>query len=94
MYLARISLRRVVDITEALRCSKVSPTIIVLNKKDYVHFENCRNRPLQGNYPYVYVVGIYLLRNCGDEYETISIFLTIAVIEVGSCDVLETAEGM
>ena len=66
MYLAGVSVRRVEDITEALWGSKVSPaTISELNKKAYVHIEDWRNRPLRGgHYPYVYVDGIYLRRNC------------------------------
>ena len=49
MYLAGVSVRRVEDITEALRGSKVSlSTISELNKKAYVHIEDWRNRPLQG----------------------------------------------
>lgn len=41
MYLAGVSVRRVEDITEALRGSKVSlSTISELNKKAYVHIEN------------------------------------------------------
>lgn len=53
MYLANVSVRRVDDITEALWGSKVSHTTISeLNKKAYVHIENWRNRPLQGErYP-------------------------------------------
>lgn len=65
MYLAGVSVRRVEDITETLWVSKASPsTISELNKKAYVHIEDWRNRPLQGNkYPYVYVDGIYPRRN-------------------------------
>ena len=38
-----------------------------LNKKAYAHMEDWRNRPLQdGKYPYVYVDGIYLHRNWGE----------------------------
>jgi len=53
------------DITEALWGNIVSPsTISELNKKDYVHIKDWRNRPLQGGrYPYVYVDEIYLHRN-------------------------------
>ena len=53
MYMANVSVRRVDDITEALWGSKVSHTTISeLNKKAYVHIENWRNRPLQGErYP-------------------------------------------
>ena len=89
-------MRRVEDITEALRGSKVSPaTISELNKKSYVHIEAWRNRPLQGGrYPYVYVDGIYLRRNWGGEYENIAILVAIAVNEDGFREVLGSAEGM
>lgn len=65
MYLAGVSVRRVEDITEALRGTKVSPsTISELNKKAYTHIENWRNRQLtHGSYAYVYADGIYLKRN-------------------------------
>lgn len=58
MYLAGVSVRRVEDITEALRGTKVSPgTIGNLNKKNYDHIESWHTRPLSGDYPYVYVDG-------------------------------------
>lgn len=95
MYLAGVSVRRVEDITEALWGTKVSPsTISELNKKAYVHIEEWRNRPLQGNYPYVYVDGIYLRRNWGGEYENVSVLVAIAVNEDGYREVLGAAEGM
>ena len=83
MYLAGVSVRRVEDITEALWGSKVSPaTISELNKKAYVHIEDWRNRPLQGGrYPYVYVDGIYLHRNWGEEDENVAVLVAIAVNE-------------
>ncbi len=62
MYLAGVSVRRVEDITEALWGTKVSPgTISNLNKKAYEHIKTCRTRPLTGEYPYVYVDGVYLV---------------------------------
>ena len=96
MYLAGVSVRRVEDITEALWGSKVSPaTISELNKKAYIHIEDWRNRPLQGDrYPYVYVDGIYLRRNWGGEYENVAILVAIAVNEDGFREVLGAAEGM
>ena len=80
----------------ALWGSKVSPaTISELNKKAYVHIEDWRNRPLQGGkYPYVYVDGIYLRRNWGDEYENFSILVAIAVNEDGYREVLGAAESI
>ena len=63
MYLAGVSVRRVEDITEALWGTKVSSgTISNLNKKAYGHIEKWRNRPLEDDYPCVYVDGIFLKR--------------------------------
>ena len=96
MYLTGVSARRVEDITEALWGSKVSPaTISELNKKEYVHIEDWRNRPLPGGkYPYVYVDGIYLRRNWGGEYENVAMLVAIAVNEDGYREALGAAEGM
>lgn len=46
--------------------TKVSPgTISNLNKKVYEHIETWRTRPLSGDYPYVYVDGVYLKNAAG-----------------------------
>ncbi len=51
-------------ITEALWGTKVSPgTINNLNKEAYEHIATWRSRPLTGQYPYVYVDGVYLKRS-------------------------------
>lgn len=96
MYLAGVSVRRVEDITEALWGTKVSPgTISNLNQKAYEHIENWRSRPLRGgNYPYVFVDGIFLKRCWGGEYENVSILIAIGVNEDGSREVIGAAEGM
>lgn len=44
-----------------------SGTISHLNQKAYKHIEEWRQRPLTGEYPYVYVDGIYLKRCWGGE---------------------------
>lgn len=94
MYLAGVSVRRIEDITEILWGSKVSPgTISKLNKKVYSHIENWRNRPLNGEYPYVYLDGIYLKRNWGGEYENVSILVALAVDNDGYREILGAAEG-
>ena len=54
MYLAGVSVRRVEDVTEALWGTRVSPsTISNLNKKIYKQIEEWRNRPIEGEHPYL-----------------------------------------
>lgn len=95
MYLAGVSVRRVEDITEALWGTKVSPgTISNLNKKAYEHIEKWRSRPLAGEYPYVYVDGVYLKRSWGGEIQNVSILVAIGVNQDGCREIIGAAEGM
>ena len=95
MYLAGVSVRRIEDVTEALWGSKVSPgTISSLNKKAYEHIEEWRMRPLSGEYPYVYVDGIYLKRCWGGEIQNVSVLIAIGVTEDGYREIIGAAEGM
>src|SRR5262247_954495 len=56
MYLAGVSVRRVEDITEALWGTRVSPsTVSELNQKIYTTIEAWRQRPIEGEHPYVYL---------------------------------------
>jgi len=95
MYLAGISVRRVEDVTEALWGTKVSPgTISNLNKKIYKHIEEWRNRPLKGDYPYVYLDGILLKRSWTGEVKNVSILVAIGVNAEGFRDILGVAGGV
>lgn len=95
MYLAGVSVRRIEDVTETLWGSKVSPgTISNLNKKAYEHIEEWRMRPLSGEYPYVYVDGIYLKRCWGCEIQNVSVLIAIGVTEDGYREIIGAAEGM
>ena len=95
MYLAGVSVRRVEDITEALWGTKVSPgTISNLNKKAYEHIETWRTRKLEGEYPYVYVDGVYLKRSWGGEVQNVSILVAIGVNQDGCREIIGAAEGM
>ncbi len=95
MYLAGVSVRRVEDITEVLWGTKVSPgTISNLNKKAYEHIETWRTRPLVGDYPYVYVDGVYLKRSWGGEIQNTSILVAIGVSNDGCHEIIGAAEGM
>ena len=94
MCLAGVSVRRVEDITEALWGTRVSPsTISELNKKVYKHIEAWRNRPIEGEYPYVYLDGIVLKRSWAGEVRNVSVLVVIGVGEDGFRQVLGIAEG-
>ena len=95
MYLAGVSVRRVEDITEALWGTRVSSgTISNLNQKAYENIEKWRCRPLDGQYAYVYVDGVYLKRSWGGEVQNVSVLVAIGVNEDGYREILGAAEGM
>jgi putative transposase len=80
MYLAGVSVRRVEDITEALWGKRVSPsTVSKLNQKTYTPIETCRNRPLEGNHPYVFLDGLRLKRSRGGEVRNVSLLVAMRV---------------
>ncbi|QPJ63720.1 MAG: IS256 family transposase [Candidatus Nitronauta litoralis] len=94
MYLAGVSVRRVEDITQALWGTRVSPgTVSQLNKKIYVKIDEWRNRPITGEYPYVYLDGICLKRSWGGEVKNVSVLVAIGVNRQGYREVLGVCEG-
>ena len=94
MYLAGVSVRRVEDITEALWGTRVSPgTVSNLNQRIYKQIEAWRNRPIEGEYPYVYLDGIVLKRSWAGEVRNVSVLVAIGVGEDGFRKVLGIAEG-
>jgi len=94
MYLAGVSVRRVEDVTELLWGSRVSAsTVSNLNQKVYEKIEDWRNRPITGEYPYVFVDGIYLKRSWGGEMTSVSVLVAIGVAEDGYREILGACEG-
>ena len=94
MYLAGVSVRRVEDITEALWGTRVSPsTVSELNQKIYAQIETWRNRPIEGNHPYVFLDGLWLKRSWGGEVRNVSLLVAIGVNDEGFREVLAVAEG-
>jgi putative transposase len=94
MYLAGVSVRRIEDITETLWGTKVSPgTISNLNKKVYAKIEEWRNRPIKGEFPYVYLDGIVLKRSWGGEVTNVSVLVAIGVNDQGYRKILGICEG-
>jgi hypothetical protein len=94
MYLAGVSVRRVEDITEALWGTRVSPsTVSDLNKKIYGTIEAWRNRPIEGEHPYVYLDGIVLKRSWAGEVRNVSLLVAIGVNGEGYREILGICEG-
>jgi len=95
MYLAGVSVRRVEDITEALWGERVSPsTVSELNQKIYGTIEAWRNRPIEGEYAYVYLDGIWLKRSWGGEVRKIAVLVAVGVRSDGYREILGVAEGI
>jgi transposase-like protein len=94
MYLAGVCTRRVEDITEALWGTRVSSsTVSELNKKIYGKIEEWRNRPIEGEHPYVYLDGIWLKRCWGGEVRNIAVLVAVGVNREGFREVLGVMEG-
>ena len=94
MYLAGVSVRRVEDITEALWGTRVSPgTVSNLNKKIYEQIEAWRNKPIEGEHPYVYLDGIVLKRSWAGEVRNVSLLVAIGVNQEGFREILGIVEG-
>ncbi len=94
MYLAGVSVRRIEDITEALWGTKVSPgTISNLNKKVYEKIEAWRNRPIEDQFPYVYLDGIVLKRSWAGEVSNVSVLVAIGVSAAGFRKIFGICEG-
>jgi len=94
MYLAGVSVRRVEDITEALWGTRVSPsTVSELNQQLYERIEAWRNQPIDGQFAYVYLNGIWLKRSWGGEVKNVAVLVAIGVDQDGYRQILGVAEG-
>jgi len=94
MYLAGVSVRRVEDITQALWGERVSPgTISNLNHKLFDRIEEWRNRPITGEYAYVFMDGIWLKHTWGGKVEKVAVLIAVGVDEEGYREVLGLALG-
>lgn len=94
MYLAGVSVRRVEDITESLWGARVSPsTVSELNQKIYEKIEAWRNRPIEGQFAYVYLDGIWLKRSWGGEVKNVAVLVAVGVDEDGYRQILGVCDG-
>jgi putative transposase len=94
MYLAGVSVRRVEDITQALWGTRVSAsTVSDLNQKIYGKINEWRERPLVGDFPYVYLDGLWLKRSWGGEVKNVSVLVAIGVAQSGYREIPAVSEG-
>lgn len=94
MYLAGVSTRRVEDITEALWGTRVSAsTVSELNQKVYARIDEWRNRPIAGEYPYLFVDGIWLKRTWGGEVRNVAVLVAVGIDADGRREILAVQEG-
>ena len=94
MYLAGVSVRRVEDITEALWGTRVSPSAVSeLNQQLYERIEAWRQSPIEGDFTYMSLDGIWLKRSWGGEVKNVAVLVAIGVDQEGYRQVLGVCEG-
>lgn len=95
MYLAGVSTRRVDDISRLLWGERMpSQTLSDKLRKVYDQIDEWRNRPLGGEYPYVFMDGVWHKRSWGGSVENVSVLVAIGVADTGHREVIGVAEGM
>ena len=95
MYLAGVSTRRVDDISQLLWGERMpSQTLSNKLKKVYGDIDSWRTRPLESEYPYVFMDGVWHKRSWGGHVENVSVLVAIGVDSEGHREVIGVAEGM
>src|SRR5581483_11399404 len=88
------NVRKIIYVIEALWGTRVSSgTVSNLNQKIYKNIEAWRNRPIEGEYPYVFLDGLVLKRTWAGEVRNVSVLAAIGVGTDGYRKVLGIAEG-
>jgi len=59
----------------------------------WARIEAWRNRPIEGEHPYVYLDGVYLKRSWGGQVRNVVVLVAIGVDAEGFRDVLGVCEG-
>ena len=95
MYLAGVSTRQVDDISQLLWGERMpSQTLSDKLKKVYGDIDAWRTRPLEDEYPYVFVDGVWHKRSWGGSVENVSILVAIGINREGHREVIGVTEGM
>jgi transposase-like protein len=64
-----------------------------LNQKIYKQIEEWRQQPLVGDFPYVFLDGLWLKRSWGGEVKNVSVLVAIGVAQSGYRQILAVSEG-
>lgn len=95
MYLAGVSTRQVDDVSQLLWGDRMpSQTLSDKLKKVYADIDEWRGRPLEQDYPYLFMDGVWHKRCWGGSVENVSILVAVSVGMDGRREVLSVAEGM
>ena len=95
MYLAGVSTRQVDDIGQLLWGDRMpSQTLSDKLKKVYEDIDSWRTRPLESEYPYVFMDGVWHKRSWGGHVENVSVLVAIGVDSEGHREVIGVAEGV
>ena len=95
MYLAGVSTRQVDDVSQLLWGDRMpSQTLSDKLKKVYADIDEWRGRPLEQDYPYLFMDGVWHTRCWGGSVENVSILVAVGVGMDGRREVLSVAEGM
>jgi putative transposase len=94
MSLAHASVPHVEDIIDALQDTQSSPSLVSrLNQTTYKQIEAWRNRPIEGEHPYLYVDGIVLKWSWAGVVHNVSLLVAISVNRDGHHEILGIVEG-
>ena len=63
-------------------------------KKVYEDIDSWRTRPLESEYPYVFMDGVWHKRSWGGHVENVSVLVAIGVDSEGHREVIGVTEGM
>ena len=95
MYLAGVSTRQVDDTGRLLWGDRMpSQTLSDKLKRVYAEIDEWRTRPLDDEYPYVFVDGVWHKRSWGGSVENVSLLVAIGVNKDGHRKAVGVAEGM
>ena len=95
MYLAGVSTRQVDDVSQLLWGDRMpSQTLSDKLKKVYADIDEWRGRPLEQDYPYLFMDGVWHKRCWGGSVENVSILVAVGVGMDGRREVLSVAGGM